>query len=143
MIRCALIIIVFGLLSCSGGKVRVPNKGVELSKTEGISFIRVSEPLAEGRGRFELNDSKIYELEAFSLDIISLIELIAPNYRVSVRTEMAGGRYDFHIDAKKFPAESAIMQRYTLQQASYKEIAKALKIKIKMEVAKREVIVSR
>ena len=139
LLLCALII---GLLcSCSGGTPRVPNAGVELSKTEGISLIRLSAPKAKGHGRFELNAKDTYELEAYSLDIVSLIELIAPNYRVSVRDQVPAGRYDYFLDSKLFPSTSAIMQRLTIQQASFKEIERALKMKIKMDVAKRVIVV--
>lgn len=129
------------LCACSGGSPRVPNAGIELSKTEGISLIRLSTPKSEGHGRFELNSKDIYELEAYSLDIVSLIELIAPNYRVSVRDQVPAGRYDYFLDSKLFPSSSAIMQRLTIQQASFKEIERALKMKIEMDVAKRVIVV--
>lgn len=128
-------------MACTS-KTRIPNAGVELSQTEGISLIRVSQPLAKGHGRFELNDKNIYELEAYSLDIISLIELIAPNHRVYVNGEVPGGRYDYYIDVKQFPSENKNMQRLLIQQVSYKEIGNALKIKIKMDILKRKIDVN-
>ncbi len=131
------------LANCSGPqKTRTPNAGVELSTQAGISLIRVANPLKEGHGRFELNEKKQYELETFSLDAISLIELIAPNYRASIRCDMPVGRYDFFVDCPQFPSENPIMQRLAIQQASYQCIQSAFRIKITMDIAKRTIVVS-
>ncbi len=136
--RILLICLCLSSIACTS-KPRIPNAGVELSQTEGISLIRVSQPQANGHGRFELKDKGTYELEAFSLDITSLIELIAPNYPVHVNGNVPAGRYDYYIDVKRFPSENKNMQRLLIQQTSYKEIERALKLNIKMDILKRKI----
>lgn len=143
--QCTSLLCLFSCLllaACSSSGSRVPNAGVELSHVEGISLIRLDQPKAEGHGRFELINDKHYELEAHSLDAVSLIELIVPNYRVSVRCKMPVGRYDFFCDTSKFPSENPVMQRYTIQQATLKELDRAFRVDIKMDVARRTVTVT-